>query len=200
MTHNPFKDLQRPKNSPPRFRRISEQEIQQLDLVMVYRPGMQLERPYQFAMLAFHFAIETAMRAGEICVLTQKMLNTQTQVIHLPGSITKNGQPRGIPLSSHALAWLKQLPTPENQDTPLFQLTSSTLDVQFRRCRDKTTIVDLHLHDTRHEAITRLAAKLDVLDLARVVGHRDIKQLMVYYNKTAGELAQQLVLPANFAS
>jgi len=56
----------------------------------------------------------------------------------------------------------------------------------------KTKIKDLTFHDTRHEAITRLAKKLDVLDLARMVGHRDIKQLLTYYNKSAKEIASQL--------
>jgi integrase len=35
-------------------------------------------------------------------------------------------------------------------------------------------IDDLTFHDTRHEAITRLAKKLQELDLARMVGHRDL--------------------------
>ena len=192
MNHNPFKDLQRPKNPPARFRRISDHEIQQLDLVMAYRTDTPLQHQYQFVALAFRFAIETALRAGEICALTNAMINTQTRVIKIPAEITKNGHPRDVPLSTHAIELLKQLPEPENQHGPIFQLKSSSLDVLFRKYRDKTTIQDLHFHDTRHEAITRLAAKLDVLDLARVVGHRDIKQLMVYYNKTAEELAQQL--------
>lgn len=51
---------------------------------------------------------------------------------------------------------------------------------------------DLTCHDTRHEAITRLAAKMNVLSLARIVGHRDIKMLMIYYNKSAEDLAKQL--------
>jgi integrase len=51
----------------------------------------------------------------------------------------------------------------------------------------------LTFHDTRHEAITRLAAKLNVLDLARMVGHRDIKQLQVYYNAPAEEIAMRLL-------
>jgi integrase len=50
----------------------------------------------------------------------------------------------------------------------------------------------LTFHDARHEATTRLAGKLQVLDLARVTGHRDIKQLMTYYNKDARELAELL--------
>ena len=42
------------------------------------------------------------------------------------------------------------------------------------------------------KAITRLAKKLDVLPLARMVGHRNIKELMTYYNATAAEIAERL--------
>lgn len=67
-----------------------------------------------------------------------------------------------------------------------------TLDVLFRRLRDQAGIVGLTFHDSRHEAITRLAGKLEVLELARMVGHKNLNQLLTYYNKTAAELAQKL--------
>ena len=37
-----------------------------------------------------------------------------------------------------------------------------------------------------------LAQRLDVLDLARMVGHRDLRQLQTYYNATAEEIAERL--------
>ncbi|MEN8330573.1 site-specific integrase, partial [Acinetobacter baumannii] len=39
---------------------------------------------------------------------------------------------------------------------------------------------------------TRLARKLEVLDLARMIGHKDLRSLMVYYNATASEIATRL--------
>ena len=62
----------------------------------------------------------------------------------------------------------------------------------FRRARDRCGIVDLHFHDSRATALTRLSERLDVLELARMVGHRDLKSLMVYYRKTASQLAYKL--------
>ena len=67
-----------------------------------------------------------------------------------------------------------------------------SLDALFRKARDRAMIEGLTFHDSRHEAITRLAGRLDVLELARMVGHRDLRMLMVYYNKTAAELADKL--------
>ena len=50
----------------------------------------------------------------------------------------------------------------------------------------------LRFHDSRAEAIWRLSKKLDVLELARVIGHRDIKSLLIYYQTDADELADRL--------
>lgn len=47
-------------------------------------------------------------------------------------------------------------------------------------------------HDSRAEAIWRLSKKLDVMELARMIGHRDIRSLMFYYNADPGELADRL--------
>lgn len=190
MAHEPLKDLKRPKNPPPRFRRISAHEIQQLCIVLGYREDIEIKLKRQFVAVAFLFAIETAMRAGEICMLTKLLINTDAAVAHLPD--TKNSYPRDVPLSPKAIELLEKLPEPEHDDAPLFQLTAQTLDANFRKYSKQTAIEDLHFHDTRHEAITRLADKLDVLDLARVTGHRDIRQLLTYYNKSAEELARQL--------
>ncbi|MGU2502411.1 tyrosine-type recombinase/integrase, partial [Pseudomonas aeruginosa] len=74
----------------------------------------------------------------------------------------------------------------------LFTLSSKSADVLFRKVRDRQKIDGLTFHDTRHEATTRLARKLDVLDLARMTGHRDPRSLMVYYNATASEVASRL--------
>ena len=93
--------------------------------------------------------------------------------------------------SRAALALLPSLPAGEADD-PAFGLSSATLDALFRRARIKAGITDLHFHDTRHEAITRLARKLDVLDLARMIGHRALRSLQVYYNPTPAEIAARL--------
>ena len=74
----------------------------------------------------------------------------------------------------------------------VFCINSNSLDALFRKYRDKAGISGLHFHDTRHEAITRLAKKLNVLDLARMVGHKKLNQLMTYYNESAEELAKKL--------
>ncbi len=183
ISHNPISDIRKPVSPPPRDRRVSVDEIDKL----VEAAGADLTTATARAVHAFRFAVETAMRAGEIVGLTSETIDRDTRVATLPK--TKNGTVRKVPLSTAALELLEALP---QGDGPLFGLTSQQIDALFRRARDKSKIADLRFHDSRHEAITRLAKKMDVLSLARTVGHKDVKMLMIYYNETAEELAQRL--------
>lgn len=189
MTHNPMEDLKRPKDPPHRERRISQHEIDTILVALNYDERFPVVQQQQKVAVAFLLAIETAMRAGEICSLQSKHVNFAQRTAFLPD--TKNGRSRAVPLSQEAIRLLKRV-DPWGDDGTVFNMASSTLSTLYKRAVDRTEIVDLTFHDTRHEAITRLAGKLDVLDLARMVGHRDIKQLMTYYNKSACELASLL--------
>ncbi|OWW18438.1 tyrosine-type recombinase/integrase [Noviherbaspirillum denitrificans] len=186
LAESPTKDVRRPKNPPPRDRRIREDEIERLCLSLGFDDGPAMTVSQRVA-VAFLFAIETAMRAGEICALVPE--HVQGQVAHLPQ--TKNGTKRDVPLSKRAVELLSYLPKPEEGGT-VFGITSKSLDALFRKAKDRCGITDLTFHDSRHEAITRLAKKLNVLELARMVGHRDLRMLQIYYNATAAEIASRL--------
>lgn len=137
----------------------------------------------QMAVLHFLIALETAMRSGEICSLTEETYFPDKRYAHLPQ--TKNGHPRDVPLSGKAMALIEiKLRHPP--------LTAQQVAVHFQAVKKRTDIEDLHFHDSRHEACTRLAQKVGVMELARIVGHTNPKQTMVYYNPTATELASRL--------
>lgn len=177
---NPLSDVRKPSKPPPRDRRVSVEEIEQLLAIS----GSDLTKLPARAIHAFLFAVETAMRAGEILGLVWDRVDTEKRVAKL--DMTKNGTTREVPLSRHAIELLDKL----NQNgASCFEIKSSQLDVHFRNVRDKAKIKNLRFHDSRHEAITRLSRKLSILPLARMVGHRDIKMLQVYYNETAEEIA-----------
>lgn len=184
IAHSPTKDVRRPKNPAPRDRRITQDEIDRLCVSFGF-DGSAVATKNQAVAVAFLFAIETAMRAGEICALRPEWIDGR--VVHLPGSAVKNGVKRDVPLSKRAVELLELLP----QDK-LFDIKSSSLDALFRAGRDRANIEGLTFHDTRHEAITRLSKKLGVLELARAVGHRDLKMLQVYYNESAADIAARL--------
>lgn len=187
MAQNPMQDLQRPKNPPHRDRLIDPDEIKLVLAAAAYSEDFPVTTQKQKTALGFLLAIETAMRAGELCSLHDAHLDYKKRTAYLPE--TKNGHPRLVPLSSEAVRLLKRLP---EIDGPIFGMASGTLSTHFKRIVADAGIVGLTFHDTRHEAITRLAKRLDVLDLARAVGHKNIQQLMVYYNRSAADLATQL--------
>lgn len=184
IAHSPTKDVRRPKNPAPRDRRITQEEIERICLAFGFDDSPVTSKGQAVA-AAFLFAIETAMRAGEICALQPAWIDGR--VVHLPASAVKNGVKRDVPLSKRALEILSLLPKDK-----LFDLTSASLDALFRAGRDRANIEALTFHDTRHEAITRLSKKLGVLELARAVGHRDLKMLQVYYNESAADIARRL--------
>ena len=182
---SPTADVRRPKGAPPRDRRISDDEIERLCFALDYSGSVQTKS--QAVAVAFLFAIETAMRAGEICGLT--WADISGRVAHLP--MTKNGSKRDVPLSARAVSLLEQLPAGAPTDS-CFGITTASLDALYRKAKGRAQIEGLTFHDTRHEAITRLAKKLNVLELARMVGHKDLRMLQIYYNESADNIARKL--------
>lgn len=182
IAHNPASEVRKPTKPQPRSRLPTDDEMERLAL----SAGDDLSNATARAFHAFRFACETAMRAGEIIGLTWDRIDKQSRVAHLP--LTKNGTARDVPLSSAAMALLEALPRQE----PVFGLTSQQLDALWRKLRDRAGVEGLTFHDSRAEGTTRLSKKVDVLSLARITGHRDIKMLMTYYRETAADLAKRL--------
>ena len=179
---NPLSDVRKPPKPPARDRLPTGDEIER----MRHSAGEDLTTATARAFHAFLFALETAMRAGEIAGLEWDRVDLNRRVARLVH--TKNGRPRDVPLSSEAVRMLEALPYAD----PVFGLTSRQLDALFRKVRDRAGVVGLTFHDSRHSAVTRLSKKLDVLALAKMVGHTDIRQLMTYYDESAEDLARRL--------
>ena len=174
---NPVQGVKRPKDPPHRDRLYTDKEIELIVLALGYSDEIKLKR--HLVAVYFLIAIETAMRMGEICDLRPNMV--KGDVAYLVD--TKNGDKREVPLSNTASILLRQcfdsgLTSTSKQVSSLFKKYSPIEDGTF--------------HDSRHTAITRLAKKLDVLDLCRMTGHRDIKQIMTYYNEKASDIAKKL--------
>ncbi len=104
-------DLKRPKKPAHRDRRIYQPEIDALLIALNYcetKPVTQQQR----VAVAFLFAIETAMRAGEICSFTPGNIDLAARTAFLPD--TKNGTSRSVPLSSEAVRLLdRRQPWPD---------------------------------------------------------------------------------------
>lgn len=191
---NPVQEVKRPKNPPSRKRRVPDEDTQIMVSALGLTEGITPTVARHYTALAFLFAVETGMRCGEIVKLTWNHAFVEQRYVHIPKS--KNGDARDVPLSSRAVEVLKRLPR-EKSEPRCFRLTSSSAknawwEARKKAAEDVPTISDLNFHDSRHEATTRLSRKLNVLALAKMIGHRDIKSLMIYYDETAAELAARL--------
>lgn len=183
LTRNPMKDVRRPKPTRSRERLPTQDEIDRLMLACGYDYDETPITSQARVGAAFLFAIETGMRSGEILSLRPGTVDLHNRVAKLRK--TKNGDARQVPLSMEAVRILKQVDCD-------FNLLADSRDALFRKAKERAQIEGLTFHDARHAAITRLSKKLDVLDLARMVGIKDLKILLVYYNETAAEIAKRL--------
>ena len=185
---NPMAEVKSPKRAKRRTRRVYQDEIDKLTeaLDLDSEPWVT-EKQITGAM--FLFAIETAMRSGEIRDITNR--HVSGNVVHLPE--TKNDHARDVPLTTRALEILEAVRG--NRTEPgqrPFDIDAESRDSVFRAAVKRCKIDNLHFHDTRHEAITRLAKRLEILDLARVTGHKNLNELLTYYEASGDELAERL--------
>lgn len=184
---NPMRDVRSPAEGPPRERRVTDAEMEAMRLALGWPDDRVPDTSSARVALCACVALETAMRAGELLSLEWAQVDLEARVARLLR--TKNGDSRDVPLSSRAVALLRLLP---RDGASVFRLAPGLRDALWRKARTRAGIADLRYHDLRHEAITRLARKLDVLDLSRVSGHRDLRMLRRYYHPSASELAERL--------
>ena len=182
------RDVRKPQSPRARDRLVQDHEREAMIRALGYMDGITIEYHQQQVAVGWLLALETAMRAGEIFALEWKRVNLPKRYVRL--AETKNGDWRDVPLSARAAELLKAMQGID--PVTVFTVKSQVASVMFRKARIRAKIEDLTFHDSRHDAITRLAQKLNVLQLARMVGHRDIRSLQVYYNETAESMARLL--------
>lgn len=187
---NPTRSARKPKNSPSRVRRISEQEISQICKALGYKAHERIDSQKKAVGLAFLLAIETGMRQGEIYDLLWSEVYWDRHYVYLRTS--KNGDSRYVPLSEVAEALLRQMQRAGHLSDRVFPYHQGSSASVFSQAVRQAGIVDLHFHDSRHEACSRLARLpgMDSLKLAKIIGHRDPKSLMIYFNPHAEELVE----------
>lgn len=181
--------LTKVKNPPkPRGRRrlISSNETKMLCEALGYAGGKPTSKTQRVA-VGLLFALETGMRAGEVFGLLAANVDKAARVAHLP--LTKNGEERDVPLSSRALELL-ELAAGEDE---AFGVSPKSADALFRKYRPKA-LADIHFHDSRHTAATRLASsgKLTPFELCKMFGWQDMNQALEYFNATAAAIATKL--------
>jgi len=144
-----------------------------------------------------HFQLMTGARRGEALALTWDNVDFERQTAFIPES--KNGRPRTLALRTDVLEVLAELP---HDTETVFNLSLDTLRKSWARmCKaagfEGTN--SLHVHDLRHEAISRVAdagssipGGMSLVDLQAFSGHRDTRMLLRYTHLCMPSFAKRL--------
>ena len=100
------------------------------------------------------------MRIGEVLALTWG--NVHEKYAHLED--TKNGDARDVLLNRTARALLAMLKSGEPGDR-VCRIEHGTHGAYFRTACKGACVENLHVHDTRREALSRASTKLNILQL-----------------------------------
>jgi integrase len=173
---NPFKGVRFPQHNPPRRHLWTWQLIKR-----VLRAPRLNEREKQ-TVRAFHIALHTGMRLNEI--LGAKLAG-RVAVLDRDKTSGKASEPVKVPLARKgAELFAKYQP---------FTIRPDVASATFSDLTDKLLIDGLTFHDSRASALTWLSRRMDVMTLARISRHSNLRTLMdTYYRETAEQIAARL--------
>lgn len=215
---NPCRDSIRPPAGARRDRTLlTPAEIEAIAVATGYHEQSDLSTKLSRVGACFFLAMETALRSGEILRMRPQDYNRDARTLYVHAlerggrKGTKSGTvqaSRWVPLTNRAIEILDQLiaTMPKNQEPkPNFSMppyivgmTDGQRDALWRKARDRSGVEDLHFHDLKHEAATRLAKFIDVIALSHAIGTKDLKLLRdTYYNNDATRIAHSLPASLN---
>ena len=185
---NPIRDVRMPRVDDARDRRLQGDELARLLAAAKAYAAGPTRRLGDIGPLII-WAIETAMRRGEIAAMRWEHVDRDARVLLIP--ITKNGKPRRIPLSSRALAVLDG--RPRRSDNLVWGSSVSGITAIFKKICAEAGIKGLRFHDLRHEATSRLFEKgLGIMEVKEITGHRSFTHLQRYTHLRAEDLVPRL--------
>lgn len=173
-----------------RFTSDSDRKRQLAAVRAELRPAAEAQAdviPYLQAFLMFQ--LMTGARRSETLGLTWENIDFDGGTAFIPCS--KNGRPRKLSLRRDVLELLRMLP----RDTDcVFAVGVDYLVGAWNKACNMTGIQDLHIHDLRHEAISRVAetGNFTIPELQQFSGHQDVRMLMRYAHLCASRLAKKL--------
>ena len=168
----------RPRIPGGRTRRVSPEE-----------ESLLLENASAELKPVIKFALATAMRRGELAELPWSQVQLVRRIATLHD--TKNGDSRTVPLSSLALSALEAVPSGKGL---VFGMPGSRISKEFTRTVRLAGLDNLHFHDLRHEATSRLfeTTNLGDVEIARITGHKTMQMLARYAHLRAENLVDRL--------
>ena len=186
LDSNVWHTVSMPSKEKSRNQRISQEQQDKMLKALGWNGLTRPDESKHYVAWAFLFALETAMRQGEI--LAMRKADLKDGFVHLP--MTKNGESRNVPLSKEAKRLLSLLPADADKLVPI---DKDICCATWVRAKKRAELPYINFHDSRHEAITRMVKirKLPVEVLAKITGHKTIGILInTYYNPDAQDLVE----------
>lgn len=199
---NPVRKIKLPSSSKARDRRLEADEERRIfaSLDKVCRS--------QYVAASVKFALATGARRSEVVSLRWDSVDLQ----HCTATLldTKNGENRTIPLSPESIAIITGLPrrldgqvfgihleAPTRAFTSAVRHARKEYEVECERdgvTPLPTLLVNLRLHDLRHEATTRLveSREFDAMEVASITGHKTMAMTERYLHLRARDLAKRM--------
>jgi integrase len=135
---------------------------------------------------AVEFAAHSAMRRSEVCAALRSDVDRAKRLLLIRDRKhprQKKGNDQWIPLLGRAWEIVQAALDRADDEPRIFPIQPGAFSKYFRwACRDEH-IIDLRLHDLRHESTSALFEMgLAIPEVAMVTGHKDWKQLKRYTN------------------
>ncbi len=182
LAQNPCESIKRPVEQNERDRRLQADEENRL-LTSCAVSSEQL-------CVITTFAIETCARLSELLSLRWSDVDFEKRTARIV--MSKNGESRSIPLSSRAIAVLREIPSKKNERIFSNWSAADSFSKTFKRACASAEIENLHFHDLRHEAISRLASRFQQHEMMKISGHKTPAMLSRYYHPRAEDFARRL--------
>jgi integrase len=173
---NPFDGVRMPEHNPARHQVWTWKLIKRV-LRATDRNAREVE-----AIKAFHIALHTGMRLNEI--LAAKVVG-KVAVLERDKGSGKASPPVKVPLARKgAQLFAKYQP---------FTIRPDICSATFSDLTDELLIDGLTFHDSRASALTWLSRRMDVMTLARISRHKNLKILMEsYYRESPEQIADRI--------
>lgn len=196
LAYNPVANIRKPSPGEGRDRRLASAEETKL---------IEAVSNHSNPMLGWivRAALATGMRSNEIVTLRRAQVDLNRRVIRL--TKTKNGSERTVPMTLEAKAIFEEaLANPIRPiDCDLIFFGEPGKDKKTRKpyafnkafglIKKELNLADLHFHDLRHEAVSRLVeAGLSDQKVSAISGHKSMQMLKRYTHLRAEDLVDEL--------
>jgi len=174
LPEHPIPNDIKPKENPPRNRRLEEGEFDKL-----MEHCKTKKNSYWCSMI--EFAIETAMRLNEQLTLKWDQVDLKKMMITILAEHSKTGVERKIPLTPRAIEILNEIP--RHIKGRVFPVSLNNFQRAWRSITRNAEIKNLHWHDLRREACSRLMERgLSISEVQMFTGHKTLSLMLQTYS------------------